>query len=82
MAEIKTKIGKGGRVVIPSRFRRSAGLKEGDEVILTLDQSGLRILTPGQAIQQAQNLVRKYVRAGESLADELLRERRREAKRE
>lgn len=82
MAEIKTKIGKGGRVVIPSRFRRAAGLKEGDEVILTLDAGGLRILTPGQAIQLAQGLVRKYVRAGESLADELVRERRREAKRE
>jgi len=82
MAETKARIGKGGRVVIPSRFRRSAGLKEGDEVILTLDEAGLRIRTPGQAIKQAQDLVRKYVRAGESLADELLRERKREAKRE
>jgi AbrB family looped-hinge helix DNA binding protein len=82
MAEIKAKIGKGGRVVIPARFRRSAGLKEGDDVILTLDEGGLRILTPSQAIKQAQDLVRKYVRAGESLADELLSERRRDAKRE
>jgi AbrB family looped-hinge helix DNA binding protein len=82
MSEKRTKIGRGGRVVIPSRYRRAAGLKEGDEVILTLDETGLRILTPGQAIKQAQDLVRKYIPAGESLADELVTERRREAKRE
>jgi AbrB family looped-hinge helix DNA binding protein len=82
MAGIRTKIGRGGRVVIPSRYRRAVGLKEGDEVILALDETGLRILTPGQAIKQAQDLVRKYIPAGESLADELVTERRREAKRE
>jgi AbrB family looped-hinge helix DNA binding protein len=82
MSEIKTKIGKGGRVVIPSRYRRAAGLKEGDEVILALDETGLRILTPRQAIKQAQDLVRKYIPAGDRLADELLSERRRDAKRE
>jgi AbrB family looped-hinge helix DNA binding protein len=82
MSEVKTKIGKGGRVVIPSRYRRAAGLKEGDEVILALDETGLRILTPRQAIKQAQDLVRKYIPAGDRLADELLSERRRDAKRE
>jgi bifunctional DNA-binding transcriptional regulator/antitoxin component of YhaV-PrlF toxin-antitoxin module len=69
-------------VVIPSRYRRAAGLKEGDEVILALDETGLRILTPRQAIKQAQDLVRKYIPAGDRLADELLSERRRDAKRE
>lgn len=69
-------------MVIPSRYRRAAGLKEGDEVILALDETGLRILTPRQAIKQAQDLVRKYIPAGDRLADELLSERRRDAKRE
>jgi bifunctional DNA-binding transcriptional regulator/antitoxin component of YhaV-PrlF toxin-antitoxin module len=69
-------------VVIPSRYRRAAGLKEGDEVILALDETGLRILTPRQAIKQAQDLVRKYIPAGDRLADELLSERRRDANRE
>ena len=69
-------------MVIPSRYRRAAGLKEGDEVILALDETGLRILTPRQAIKQAQDLVRKYIPVGDRLADELLSERRRDAKRE
>ena len=69
-------------MVIPSRYRRAAGLKEGDEVILALDETGLRILTPRQAIKQAQDLVRKYIPAGDHLADELLSERRRDANRE
>jgi AbrB family looped-hinge helix DNA binding protein len=82
MDEIRTKIGRGGRVVIPSRYRRAAGLKEGDEIVLTLDDTGVRILTSRQAVKHAQDLVRKYIPAGESLADELVRDRRREAKRE
>jgi len=78
MAAYKTRVGTGGRVVIPASFRRAVGLKEGDEVILVIDQTGLRIVTFRQAIKQAQDLVRKHVPAGESLTDELLSERRRE----
>jgi AbrB family looped-hinge helix DNA binding protein len=82
MTESRTRIGKGGRIVIPSRYRRAIGAGEGDVIILSLEENGLRILTPQQAIRQAQELVRKYVPAGRSLAGELLEERRREAERE
>jgi AbrB family looped-hinge helix DNA binding protein len=82
MSDFKTRIGKGGRIVIPSRYRRAIGAGEGDEVILSLEENGLRILTPQQAVRQAQELVRRYVPAGRSLARELLEERRREAERE
>lgn len=68
--------------MIPSRYRRAIGVGEGDEIILALEENGLRLLTPRQAIRQAQELVRKYVPAGRSLAAELLEERRREAEHE
>jgi len=82
MAEIKTKLAVGGRIVIPVEYRRALGLRVGDEVILRLEDGEVRLLTPRQAIRRAQELVRRYVPAGRSLADELIVERGAEAARE
>ncbi len=75
-------MGEGGRLVIPARYRQALGLRDGDEVIVWLDGEELRILTPGQALRRAQVLLRRYVPAERSLADEIIDERRREARRE
>ena len=82
MAQTKTKIGVGGRVVIPVVHRKALGLEEGDEVVVLLEEDGLRILTPRQVIARAQALVRRHVPARRQLTTELIRDRRREAKRE
>ncbi len=81
MSEIKTKIGEGGRVVIPARYRKSLGLKSGDDVILVLEEGEVRVMTPRRAIQRAQKLVRRYVPKGRRLVEDLLRERREETAR-
>ncbi len=78
MVERKTRIGPGGRIVIPAQYRQTIGANVGDEVILVLERDGVRILTPRQAVKRAQELVRRYVRGDRSLADELIEERRRE----
>lgn len=82
MREIKTKLGKSGRIVIPTEYRRQLGLESGDEIIMRLDEAGLRLYTPSQAVARAQALVRRYVPEGRSLSDELISERREEAARE
>jgi AbrB family looped-hinge helix DNA binding protein len=81
MTGILVKLGSNGRLVIPSDYRQALGLKDGDNVIITLEPAGLRVTTPELAIKQAQTLVRQYVPEGVSLVDELLEERRREAAR-
>ncbi len=81
MAEVRTKIGLGGRLVIPSRFRKGIGVDVGDEVILTLEGEEIRLLTPRQAVKRAQDIVRKYVPRGKKLADELIEDRRKELER-
>ncbi len=81
MNEVKTKIGMGGRVVIPARYRKTLGVEVGDEVFLILDAEGVRLLTARQAVKRAQAMVRRYVPAGESLADQLVEERRKETER-
>jgi AbrB family looped-hinge helix DNA binding protein len=82
MDEIKTKLGQSGRVVIPMEYRRRLGLKSGDEIIMHLDETGLHIYTPAQAVAREQDLVRRYIPEGRSLAGELISERREEAIRE
>ncbi len=80
MAEIRTRLAEGGRVVIPAEYRRALGLRVGDEVILRLEGEELTILTPRQAIRHAQLLVRRYIPEGRRLVDELIAERRGEAR--
>ena len=82
MDGIKTAVGQGGRVVLPAAFRKALGIDVGDEVILTLEDNSLRITTAAMAVKRSQALVRQYVKRPRSLSSELLRERRREAKRD
>jgi AbrB family looped-hinge helix DNA binding protein len=82
MREFKSKMGQSGRVIIPGEYRRRLGLRSGDEIIMHLDDEGLHLYTPAQAVARAQALVRRYVPEGRSLSDELISERREEAVRE
>lgn len=80
--EARLRINENGRVVIPASFRKALGIKPGDEIILQLDEDELRITTLKRRIERAQRMVRKYIRPGRSLVDELIAERRREAQNE
>ena len=77
-----TKLGEGGRLVIPAEYRRALGVEAGDEVVLLLEEGSLRIVTPQEGIRRAQALVRSYVPQGRKLSDELIEERRQESQRE
>ncbi len=80
--EARTRLNENGRLVIPASFRKALGMDPGDEVILHLEEDGLRITTLRHRIARAQRNARKYVPRGVSLADELISERREAAKRE
>jgi AbrB family looped-hinge helix DNA binding protein len=80
--ETRTRVNENGRLVIPAAFREALGIKVGDEVIMRMEDDELRITTMKRRIERAQRLVRKYVKPGVSLVDELIAERREAAKRE
>jgi AbrB family looped-hinge helix DNA binding protein len=80
--EVRAKVSQNGRIVIPASFREALGINEGDEVVMRLDDKELRISTKRLRLQRAQERARRYVKPGISLADELIAERRGEAKRE
>ena len=73
-------MGEGGRLVIPVNYRKALGLRPGDEVLITLQDGEIRIVSRRQAISKVQELVRRYVPEGRSLSEELIQERRKEAR--
>jgi AbrB family looped-hinge helix DNA binding protein len=80
--ETKLRVNENGRVVIPAPFRKALGISPGDEVVLRLEDDELRITTMKLRMERARRSVRKYVKPGTSLVDELIAERREAARRE
>jgi AbrB family looped-hinge helix DNA binding protein len=76
------RVNENGRVVIPACFRKALGINIGDEVVLRIEDDELRITTPKRRVERAQRLVRKHVKRGRSLVDELIAERREAARNE
>ncbi len=78
--ETRQRVNENGRVVIPASFRKALGINIGDEVVLRMEDDELRITTLKRRVERAQRLVRKHVKRGTSLVDELLAERREAAR--
>jgi AbrB family looped-hinge helix DNA binding protein len=76
------RVNENGRVVIPASYRKALGINVGDEVLLRIEDDELRITTLRRRLEQARRRVRRYVKRGRSLADELIAERREAAERE
>jgi bifunctional DNA-binding transcriptional regulator/antitoxin component of YhaV-PrlF toxin-antitoxin module len=69
-------------VVIPTSFREALVINVGDEVILRIEDGEMRITTLKLRLERAQKRIRRYVKPGRSVVDELIAERREEANRE
>ena len=80
--EDRVMLNENGRIVIPAAMRKAMKVKSGDELLLHMKDGELRVTTRLQHIRKAQELVRRYIPEGVSLADELIAERREAAKRE
>src|SRR5262249_692299 len=75
-------LGAGGRVVIPACLRQTLHLKEGDPLVLETDGDAVRIASQETVLKEVQAFFRQGIPEGVSLVDELLAERRDEARRE
>ena len=78
---IRTIIGEDGSVMLPDHLLECAGLKPGDEVIVATEDGRLIIQTGKQLSDQIRRVF-SHIPPGVSLADELIKERRAEFKRE
>jgi AbrB family looped-hinge helix DNA binding protein len=77
-----TKLDSSGRIVIPAEVRQRKKLTEGDTVVVVDDDQGLHVKTLAQAIAEAQAYFCAGIPEDVSLVDQLIAERREEAKRE
>ena len=82
MSEIKLRVNENGRVVLPAAFRKALDIRPGDQVVARLEGDEVRITTLRRRIEGVQRHVRKYIKPGVSLADELIAERREAAQHE
>ena len=78
----RMRVDENGCVVISASFRKALGIETGDEVVLRIEDQELSILTLKRQLERAQRLVRRHVKEGLSLVDELIEERRGSARSE
>lgn len=76
------KIGPQGRVVIPVTMRRALGMEPGENVLASIEDGRLVLEQREAILRRLQDEVRGSVPPGVSLVDELIAERREEARRE
>jgi len=78
----KTRLSPNGRIVIPAAIRQELGVKSGDTLLMDVEDGVLRIESYPTLIARIQREFAQYIPPGVSLADELIAERREEARRE
>lgn len=73
------KIISGGRVQLPAGVRRQLSLSEGDTILIEVVDGEVHLRPVRASIRRIQDLMRPYVIEGQSIVDELIADRRREA---
>ena len=71
-----------GRLVVPATLRQQLGMGKGGRMVASV-RDGALVLEPFDvAVRRAQALAQSYLKPGESVVDDFLAERRREAQEE
>jgi AbrB family looped-hinge helix DNA binding protein len=78
----KTRISANGRIVIPAAIREALGVKAGDSIVMEAQDGVLRIESYPTMVARIQREFAHLIPPGVSLVDELLADRREEARRE
>ena len=82
LLQARVHVGEKGRIVIPAAMREALGVKPGDTVEMRFEDYELKVSTRRAKIRRAQASVRGLVPPGTLVSEELIAERREEAKRE
>ena len=83
MEQFTVAVDASGRILLPAKVRKQLKLKKGSELIARLDKQQLVLNTRAEAIRQVQEFFARYrPTGGKLLSDELIEDRRREARRE
>jgi len=74
------KLVSGGRLQLPSDVRRQLGLSDGDQVVMRVIDGELHIRPRRDVLKHIQTMLQPYAPIDGSVVDELIADRRTEAK--
>jgi len=77
---VSSKINQNGRIVIPAALRRQMGIKAGESVLMEVEDGVLRMESHPARIRRIQESLKQYIQPGRLLSDELIADRREEAR--
>ena len=75
-----TRVDVSGRILIPARIRKELGLVPESEILIRVEDGGLRLETRATALRRVQDYMKQFKKPGDSVVDEFLAERREEAR--
>jgi AbrB family looped-hinge helix DNA binding protein len=75
MVASAAKIDRAGRLTLPLKIRKELGLGEDSEVLVHVENGGLRVETREVALQRMQQYMRQFKKPGESVVNEFLAQR-------
>lgn len=78
----RSKVDSSGRIVLPADLRLRQHIKTGDQVVIIEGNDGLQVKTQEQAIREARDCFAQLAPPDVLLSEELIRDRREEAKHE
>jgi AbrB family looped-hinge helix DNA binding protein len=78
----KARLNDSGRIVIPAEIRQKMGVSAGDTLLLSVEGGVLKIETHQTRIRRVQESLRRLIPPDRCLSDELIADRREEARRE
>jgi len=78
----KTTLSSNGRIVIPAAIRAELGVAPGDTLLMSVEDGVLRIESYATRIRRVQESLRQLIPPGRILSDEIIADRREEARRE
>jgi bifunctional DNA-binding transcriptional regulator/antitoxin component of YhaV-PrlF toxin-antitoxin module len=79
----RAKVAKGGKISIPSICRKYLNLRDGEEIIFSINDNNDVVISPMHiTLERARKLISKYHNPNKSLVDELINQRRIEAENE
>ncbi len=80
LSPLRSRINANGRVVIPSEMRRQMGLSPGDSVVMSVQDGVLTMESLQARVRRVQQSLRRLIDPDRRLSDELIAERREEAR--
>jgi bifunctional DNA-binding transcriptional regulator/antitoxin component of YhaV-PrlF toxin-antitoxin module len=82
MEAFTVKLDGSGRILLPAKIRKQLKLQQGSTLVGQVKKDQLLLQTRMQALREVQAYFSQFRRKGKLLSEELIEDRRREARRE